>query len=60
VDGAGGIKGGCARCGLLLEIWESALQLNRLIRRFDPSHDDVRRGEPPVVAADPRQLSLIE
>jgi hypothetical protein len=60
VDGAGGIKGGCPRCGLLLEIWESALKLNRLIRRFDPAHDDSRRGEAPVPAPDPRQLSLIE
>jgi hypothetical protein len=60
VDGVGGIKGGCPRCGLLLEIWESALELNRLIRRFDPGHDDLRRPEPPVPPSDPRQLSFIE
>jgi hypothetical protein len=60
VDGAGGIKGGCPRCGLLLEIWDAALKLNRLIRRFDPGHDDLRRAEPPAPAPDPRQMSLIE
>jgi hypothetical protein len=58
VDGLGGIRGGCPRCGLLFEIWEASLQLNKLIRKFDPSHDDVQ----PVSAAadsDPRQMSLI-
>jgi len=60
VDGQGGIKAGCLRCNLLFEIWEASLKLNHLIRKFDPSHDDVRR---PVAAKtagpDPRQMSLI-
>lgn len=60
VDGAGAIKGGCARCTLLYEIWETSLQLNRLIRSFDPHHDDLQK---PVAAKvpepDPRQMSLI-
>jgi len=60
VDGRGAIRGGCARCNLLCEIWEASLKLNQLIRKFDPSHDDLKR--PPSLkapAADPRQLSLI-
>jgi len=61
VDGPGAIRGGCPRCLLLCEIWETSLRLNQLIRRFDPSHDDVERPKPPqTAAADPRQLSLIE
>lgn len=59
IDGAGGIKGGCPRCGLLLEIWETSLSLNRLIRRFDPGLDDLERLRPAALP-DPRQLSLID
>jgi hypothetical protein len=60
VDGRGGIRGACARCSLLCDIWESSLQLNQLIRRFDPNHDDVRQpSEPKRPQADPRQMSLI-
>ena len=60
VDGRGAIRGGCARCSLLFDIWEASLKLNQLIRKFDPSHDDLERPpapQPPAV--DPRQLSLI-
>ncbi len=60
VDGQGGIRGGCARCQLLLEIWQTSIKLNQLIRKYDPSHDDLKR--PPVVkspAVDPRQMSFI-
>ena len=57
VDGLGGVIGGCSRCTLLFEIWETSLRLNHLIRRFDPNHDDVER--PKIVGADPRQMSLI-
>jgi hypothetical protein len=59
IDGAGGVVGACPRCLLLLQIWESSLELNRLIRRFDPNHDDVRRPVEKVPEQDPRQLSLI-
>ena len=60
VDGRGGIRGACPRCSLLCDIWESSLQLNQLIRRFDPNHDDVRQPpEPKRAHADPRQMSLI-
>jgi hypothetical protein len=62
IDGQGGIKGGCVRCNLLFDIWETSLKLNRLIRKFDPQHDDLERLQPPepVVYRDPRQLSLID
>lgn len=59
VDGRGGIKGGCERCGLLFEIWEASLHLNRLIRDFNPRHDDLKKPEPKVLSPDPRQMSLI-
>ena len=62
IDGRGGIKGGCARCQLLAEIFEESVKLNGLIRRFDPKHDDTqaprRIEEQPH--RDPRQLSLID
>jgi hypothetical protein len=60
VDGRGGVRGGCARCSLLCDIWETSLRLNQLIRRFDPHYDDLQKPPAPeVVAPDPRQLSLI-
>ena len=60
VDGQGGIKAGCVRCNLIFEIWETSLKLNQLIRKFDPSHDDLQRpAEPKPPAVDPRQMSLI-
>jgi hypothetical protein len=61
VDGRGAIKGGCPRCNLLFEIWETSLKLNQLIRKFDPSHDDLQRPAAlkEQVQHDPRQMSLI-
>jgi hypothetical protein len=59
VDGPGAIKGACPRCTLLFEIWETSLQLNSLIRRFDPGRDDLKRPGEPLRYRDPRQLSLI-
>lgn len=59
VDGRGGIRGGCARCDLLFEIWESSLKLNQLIRKFNPAHDDLKRPQPKLPQVDPRQMSLI-
>ena len=57
VDGRGGVRGGCSRCNPLFEIWEASLNLNRLIRQFDPNHDDLQR--PPQIGPDPRQMRLI-
>ena len=59
VDGLGGIRGGCSRCNLLFEIWETSLKLNQLIRKFDPAHDDLKRPPVKLPTHDPRQLSLI-
>ena len=60
IDGQGGIKGGCPRCGLLFDIWQASLKLNQLIRRFDPRHDDLARTARELEPqSDPRQLSLI-
>jgi hypothetical protein len=59
VDGRGGIRGGCRRCTLLSEIWETAMRLNQLIRSFDPNYDDVKKVVPKEPVHDPRQLSLI-
>ena len=59
-DGLGGIRGGCRRCTLLFEIWETSLRLNRLIREFDPNHDDLERPRKEIETVDPRQMSLIE
>ncbi len=61
VDGRGAIRGACARCTLLYEIWETSLKLNQLIRKFDPGYDDLQRPAEHKAAPvpDPRQLSLI-
>jgi hypothetical protein len=61
IDGRGGIKGGCPRCSLLFDIWETSLKLNQLIRRYDPQYDDLERPRPAdPVYRDPRQMSLID
>jgi len=61
VDGQVGIKGGCPRCLLLFDIWETSLKLNQLIRGFNPRHDDLRSPAKAkeVPEADPRQMSLL-
>jgi hypothetical protein len=43
----------------MFEIWEASLRLNKLIRRFDPKHDDLARPVEKAPAVDPRQMSLI-
>lgn len=60
VDGAGAIRGACARCNLLFEIWQASLNLNQLIRRFDPNYDDLEKPPLPEPLVDPRQMSLID
>jgi hypothetical protein len=59
VDGPGVVRGACARCTLLFEIWEASLRLNKLIRNFDPGHDDLKRRVEKAPMVDPRQMSLI-
>lgn len=59
VEGTAGVRG-CPRCQLLFEIWQASLQLNGLIRRFDPRFDDLKRPRAAQAReADPRQMSLI-
>ena len=61
VDGRGGVRGGGKLCALLFEIWEASIQMNALIRKFDPNHDDLKKlAVPAVPEPDPRQMSLIE
>ena len=61
VDGPGAIEGACKRCDLLYQIWEASLKLNRLVRKFDPNRDDLKRPPGPKLPShDPRQMSLIE
>ncbi len=43
----------------MFEIWEASLHLNRLIRRFDPQHDHLKRRVEKPAAVDPRQMSLM-
>jgi len=47
---------------LLADIYEAAMKLNGLIRKFDPNHDDSRpvKQRKTESAVDPRQMSLIE
>ena len=59
VDGPGAIKGACPRCTLLFEIWQASLHLNKLIRNFNPTHDDLQRPVEKAPAVDPRQMSLL-
>lgn len=59
IDGRGGIKGACPRCTLLADIWETALKLNGLIRRFDPNFDDLETTRPKTKVEDERQMSLL-
>lgn len=64
-DGRGGIRGACARCQLLTDIWETSIRLNGLIRKFDPGHDDTvtpakEKAKAAAVGVDPRQMSLLE
>src|SRR5260370_28337052 len=59
VDGAAAIRGACSRCTLLFEIWEASLNLNKLIRSFNPSHDDLKRRVEKPPALHPPQRSLI-
>ena len=57
-DGLGGIRGGCKRCELLLDIYMQHATLVRLMREFG-SRADVRRR--PVANGDgERQLSLLD
>ena len=57
IDGLGGIRGGCRRCEMLLEIWSSHARLVRLMREFG-SRDTANAGA--VKPIDDRQMSLLD
>jgi hypothetical protein len=54
-DGRGGIRGGCQRCEMLLEIYTHHAALVRLIREFG-----TRSVPDPDVSNADRQMSLLE
>lgn len=56
-DGRGGIRGGCKRCELLLEIHETHSRLTDLIRKARNEMDPVR-PKAAAAAADDRQALL--
>ena len=44
LDGPGGIRGGCDRCALLLEIMTRHTELLALMKRFAPPHINPNRN----------------
>lgn len=58
LDGLAGIRGGCRRCELLLEIWTAHSKLVRLMREFGTR--DEPKPERDGAAVDSRQMSLLD
>jgi hypothetical protein len=58
IDGLGGIRGGCERCELLLDISTTHGKLIRLMREFG-SRADARVKASSTIDAD-RQMSLLD
>lgn len=58
LDGLGGIRGGCRRCEMLLEIYNHHVALVRLLREFGARTDSARIRSIPE--ADSRQMSLLD
>jgi hypothetical protein len=56
IDGLGGVRGGCKRCELLLEIYNEHAKLVRLIRTFGAGREDRKPDEPAAGV----QLSLLD
>ena len=57
-DGLGGIRGGCKRCELLLEIFTHHSALVRLMREFGSRSDTKTKSEENGEVS--RQLSLLD
>ena len=57
-DGLGGIRGGCKRCELLLEIYTHHASVVRLIREFGSRTDN--RPKPQSNGDSERQMSLLD
>jgi hypothetical protein len=58
IDGLGGIRGGCKRCELLLDIYTQHASLVRLMREFGARSE--ARSKPLANADTERQLSLLD
>lgn len=57
IDGMGGIRGGCKRCEMLLEIYTHHARLVRLMREFG-TRESAKPEKP--AAIDGRQMSLLD
>jgi hypothetical protein len=58
MDGLGGIRGGCRRCEMLLEIWQHHSHMMRLIREFGSR--DEKRPRDNGSDYESRQMSLLD
>ena len=56
-EGLGGIRGGCRRCEMLLEIYSHHSSLVRLVREFGTRADTPARG---TASETDRQMSLLD
>jgi hypothetical protein len=56
-DGLGGIKGGCRRCEMLLDIFNQHRSLIRLVREFGTRPEPPPKGNDDV---DPNQMNLFK
>jgi hypothetical protein len=59
IDGPEAVRGNCARCLLLADIYQSSLKLNELIRQLNPSYDDLQRPAS-LSQADSNQMNLLD
>ena len=59
IDGLGGIRGGCSRCDMLLDIYQSHSKLVRLMREFG-SREQPKPKPVPTPEVDSRQMSLLD
>ena len=55
-DGLAGIRGGCRRCELLLEIWQQHARLVKLMREFGAPRDGAKAKQEDEAAR--RQMIL--
>lgn len=58
VDGLGGVRGGCRKCEMLLDIYTHHASLVRLLREFGTRGDAPARRDAGVEAD--RQMSLLD
>jgi hypothetical protein len=56
IDGLGGIRGGCHRCAMLLDIYEHHQKMVRLIREFGTREIPSQKA----TSVEDRQLSLLD